>query len=66
MIGKVGGDAFGRDVLQNFRRLRIDTTSVSIDNSVSTGIAHIVVNKNGGNSIIIIGGANDKLRHVKQ
>jgi ribokinase len=58
MVSRVGGDVFGRQILDNFRTEGIDTTHVRVDASHATGAAAIVVDDAGQNSIIVVPGAN--------
>jgi ribokinase len=61
MVSKVGNDAFGRNLLANFGEQNIDTRHVGIVEGVSSGIATILVEPSGENSILIVRGANDHL-----
>ena len=60
MIGCVGGDAFGRDLLAQLQREGVDTRYVRIDNEASTGVAAITVSQ-AENSIVVVPGANHAL-----
>ena len=63
-IGKLGRDLFGDSITANFARLGIDATNV--ERSISpTGVAHIWVDGNGENRIIIIPGANHEIEISK-
>ena len=63
-IGKLGRDLFGDSIATNFARLGIDATNV--ERSISpTGVAHIWVDGNGENRIIIIPGANHEIEISK-
>jgi ribokinase len=66
MIGRVGDDDNGRRMLSALKREGIDTTAVSTDDSLPTGVAAIVVAHDGENSIIVVPGANHALglQHV--
>lgn len=62
MITKVGDDIFGRDYLDNYRKLNFDTRYVLVTNEASTGVAPIWVDEpSGNNAIIVVAGANDLL-----
>jgi len=61
MVSKVGDDVFGRDLLANFKSQGVDTRHVSVADNVSTGIATILVEQSGENSILIVKGANNHL-----
>lgn len=57
MLGAVGTDDFGRRVLASLTKADVDTTGVvAVDEP--TGTAHIVVDSEGGNSIVVVPGAN--------
>jgi ribokinase len=59
MVTKVGDDAFGRDYLENFRAVGVDTTHVGVSGDASTGVAPIWVDEpSGNNAIIIVPGTN--------
>lgn len=57
MIGCVGDDAFGRELIANLESQSIDTSMVGIISEASTGIASITLS-GGDNSIIVAPGAN--------
>jgi len=61
MVTKLGRDVFGENMLANFRSFEIDTTYVTFDDTVSSGVAPIAVDLNGDNSIIIVTGANGRM-----
>ncbi|CAF2741462.1 unnamed protein product [Rotaria sp. Silwood2] len=58
MIGKLGNDVFGKEYLDNLKQLGVNTDHVSMTNEAATGVAPIIVDKEGQNSIIVILGAN--------
>lgn len=58
MVGVVGDDAFGRQLLEGLRREGIDATRVRTEAGVATGIASISVDGAGHNSIVVASGAN--------
>ncbi|CAF1598205.1 unnamed protein product [Rotaria sp. Silwood1] len=58
MIGKLGDDIFGKEYLDNLKQLGVNTDHVSITKEAATGVAPIIVDKEGQNSIIVILGAN--------
>ena len=63
-IGKLGRDLFGDSIAANFAHLGIDTTNV--ERSITpTGVAHIWVEGNGENRIVIIPGANHEIEITK-
>ncbi|HLZ98057.1 MAG TPA: ribokinase [Steroidobacteraceae bacterium] len=62
MVAKVGNDLFGQATIDNFVSFGIDTTHVHIVEGAPTGVAPIFVEANGQNRIIVVKGANDRLR----
>lgn len=62
MVARVGDDLFGPATIENFRAQGIDATHVRIVTGVSSGVAPIFVDSSGQNRIIVIKGANDRLR----
>lgn len=67
LIGRVGNDAFGEQLLANAQREGIDVTHVGRDETAASGVAMISVDANGQNSIAVASGANYKLTagHVR-
>jgi ribokinase len=62
MVSKVGDDALGDGVLQNFERTGVDARHVERVARQSTGTATILVDgKSGDNCILIVKGANGDL-----
>lgn len=61
MVGRVGGDSFGRELLNSLQSAGVNTDYVLVDETVSSGIAAIAVDDAGENQIIIIPGANQQL-----
>jgi ribokinase len=64
MVGCVGEDAFGRELINNLNLNGVNTVSVEAINGQSTGIAMVVV-LDGNNSIIVSPGANSLLTPTK-
>jgi ribokinase len=62
MIGCLGDDAFGTTLRAALRADGIDDSCVATLPGVASGIASILVDAQGQNSIVIAGGANDMLR----
>lgn len=60
MIGAVGADSFGQELLQALDANGIRRNSVKIVDGSSTGIASIFLT-NGDNSIVVVPGANHQL-----
>lgn len=61
MIGRVGDDSFGSLLLDNLAAASVDHTLVIRDPEAATGVALIVVDDAGQNSIVVASGANARL-----
>lgn len=62
MVARVGDDLFGPATIANFRAQGIDASHVRVVPGVSSGVAPIFVESSGQNRIIVVKGANDRLR----
>ena len=58
MLGRVGVDAFGGQLLDNLSDSGVDTTRIPRDPQAASGIALIMVDDAGMNSILVAPGAN--------
>jgi ribokinase len=63
-IGNLGRDLFGDSIAENFKSLAINSLFVG-RSEIATGVAHIWVDGNGENRIIIIPGANHEIESKK-
>jgi ribokinase len=61
MVGRVGDDVFAYQLKTNFAAEGIDATLVSGSGDTASGVALILVDKAGQNSIIVASGANAKV-----
>ena len=61
MIGRVGNDAFGTELLRTLQNDRVDTTFVQRAADVPSGVALITVEDAGQNTIVVASGANAKV-----
>ena len=61
MVGSVGRDAFGQELLESLTCARVDVSGVETLQDISTGTATILVEENGQNRIVIVAGANDRV-----
>ena len=57
-LGRVGEDAFGRALLEGMRREGIECDNVIVTPDAPTGVAMIIVDARGENSIVVASGAN--------
>lgn len=58
MAGKVGNDLFGDEFYSVLSENNVDTQYILKDDTASTGVGSIVVEKSGQNRIIVVPGAN--------
>jgi ribokinase len=58
MIGAVGNDAQGRQMLESLSAAGVDTADVAVLDGDATGTALIVVDRDGENQIVVCPGAN--------
>lgn len=61
MVGRVGRDTFGRDLLESLRSVGVQTDAIAIDDTIHSGVAVITVADSGENQIIGVLGANGQL-----
>jgi len=61
MVGRLGRDAFGQALLEGLAGDGVDHTFVIRDEEAATGVALIVVDDGGQNSIVVASGANARL-----
>ncbi len=61
MVGRVGADSFGQELLKSLQASGVLTDNVFVDETVSSGVAAIVVDEKGENQIIVIPGANGRV-----
>ncbi|USK30750.1 ribokinase [Bacillus sp. CMF21] len=61
MVGCVGDDRYGRELLAHFEEENIGTEYVTTISGQSTGVAMITVNESGENSIVVAPGANARM-----
>ena len=62
LIGNVGNDIFGKDLINNLSDYTVDTTYLHKLNEIPTGVAMIIIHNND-NRIILDGGANHKITY---
>lgn len=61
IIGKLGNDSFGKSYLDALKKEQIITDFVGLTSEALTGLAQIIVEDSGQNSIVIVPGANNYL-----
>lgn len=60
MLGKVGKDSFGKDLIEAMKKSGVKTEHIK-EGEKATGIAKIIVEKNGQNRILVVAGANSEV-----
>ncbi|MEO1068716.1 MAG: ribokinase, partial [Cyanobacteria bacterium J06638_6] len=61
MVGRVGQDDFGNQLVQGLQALGVEASGVAREPGISTGVAAIAVDDAGDNSIVVIPGANGQV-----
>lgn len=64
LVGRLGDDDFGRQLLRHLQSAGVQTEGVLVDETTSSGVAVITVDDAGENHIIIIAGANGRLNET--
>lgn len=58
MVGRVGDDNFGAEMLESLHVYGVNTSGVTVEPGFQSGIAHITIDESGENKIVIVPGAN--------
>jgi ribokinase len=61
MIGRVGKDDFGQQLLKNLGHASVDYTGVGTDNDAGSGMSVAIVDSHGDYGAVIVSGANLKM-----
>jgi ribokinase len=61
LVGCVGDDDFGRRELGQLRQEGVNADGVTVDPTADTGVAVILIDADGENTILVVTGANDHL-----
>jgi len=61
LVGRVGADAFGQQLLHGLKENQVQCDRISIDDSTHSGVAVISVDAEGENQIAVIPGANGRI-----
>ncbi|KAH3673692.1 hypothetical protein WICMUC_003508 [Wickerhamomyces mucosus] len=65
MVGSVGDDSFGLELIEALKKYNVDITNVKINKEQKSGVATILVEKSSGeNRILITEGANGSTDHL--
>jgi len=65
MVNTVGSDSFGRDTIANFQSFGIDTEFIEQVDGTHSGVANILVEKDGSNRIVLGAGANSLMTQAQ-
>jgi ribokinase len=63
LVGRVGADLFGVTLFNTLRTANVDTSAISEQPGVASGVALIQVDDAGANTIVVVPGANHELNH---
>lgn len=58
LVGRVGADVLGRELIKNAKGNGIDTSYIVVDRETATGVALIMVDEKGNNIIAVASGAD--------
>ncbi|MGB3199683.1 MAG: ribokinase [Nodosilinea sp.] len=61
MVGRVGEDAFGQQLIEGLQKAGVDSSGVALDGGAPTGVAAIAVDDAGRNTIVVVPGANGRV-----
>ncbi|MGD1875092.1 MAG: ribokinase [Mastigocoleus sp.] len=61
MVGRVGEDSFGKELVKDLQASGVKTDSIIYDENTSSGVAIITVDDAGENHIVVIPGANERV-----
>lgn len=65
MVGRVGGDSFGQELLASLRSYGIQTEGITVDAQTHSGVAVITVADSGENQILGVFGANSQVESTE-
>jgi ribokinase len=68
LVGQVGDDSFGKTLIEGLQSVGVNTEGIIVNPQTYSGIASIVVDRQGANTIACAGGANNLVREpeIKQ
>ena len=65
LVGQVGNDTFGQTLINSLQSSGVNTDGININSHTYSGIASIVVDRYGANTIACAGGANNLVREAE-
>lgn len=64
MLGRVGNDAYGRQLVIGLSSAGVNTRYIGTDETLATGVAVITVDQKGQNTVVVASGANMALKET--
>lgn len=64
IVGRVGGDSFGSELVNSLQTAGVRTEHVLVDQAASSGVAAIAVDDTGENQIIVVPGVNGRVNET--
>ncbi len=61
MIARVGNDSYGKSAIQNLEKQSVNVNSIAVDDNAPSGVAFVIIDDSGNNSIIVSPGANHQI-----
>lgn len=65
LVGQVGDDSFGKTLIEGLQSVGVNTEGIIVNPQTYSGIASIVVDRQGANTIACAGGANNLVREAE-
>ena len=65
LVGQVGNDTFGQTLINSLETAGVNTDGITVNPNTYSGIASIVVDRHGANTISCAGGANNLVREAE-
>ena len=62
LVGQIGEDSFGKTLIESLQTAGVNTSGITVNPSTYSGIASIVVDEKGANTIACAAGANNLVR----
>ncbi|MEM7762033.1 MAG: ribokinase [Cyanobacteria bacterium P01_A01_bin.40] len=65
LVGQIGDDSFGQTLIKSLQTAGVDTNGITVNPQTYSGIASIVVDRQGANTIACAAGANNLVRELE-
>lgn len=65
LVGQIGDDSFGQTLITGLQNAGVNTDGITVNPHTSSGIASIVVDRQGANTITCAAGANSLVREAE-